>query len=255
MKLLTTIVQPDSVKNYTDIEDAQEQWEKVLKRYREVSSKLLPEDVLIVGFMNILPDKIKDAIYELKEDLDTLEEVQEYVLRQINSKKEVNVQGKIKSVQEDEPVVEGKEEAMEMMKTLMENEAVCVHMLSVMKGNGKGGFQAGRYSSRDILCGFCGKSGHMKRECRTLDREIKKYRAAIAKGENVPNPALQKGRGKSGFGSNLNFPNGLEKDAKGWMAESGGAQGTWERTNGLFHEPNFWWICKSAPWTIIESVA
>ena len=77
---------PVRAKNYQEILHAQTEWEKAVTRYGEMlrdGEPLLSDDVLITGYMAILPDVVAESIRNMKEDLDSLDEIKRYVRRQV----------------------------------------------------------------------------------------------------------------------------------------------------------------------------
>ena len=83
-KLLEKIIQPPPVQNFEGIIAAQEVWAKNLKKYHEQTKDALLTDVLMVGYLAILTAALVKDIYALERELTTLQEVKDYVERQID---------------------------------------------------------------------------------------------------------------------------------------------------------------------------
>ena len=71
-RLLKAVVWPTQAKTYEDVHTQKEKWEKCLRKYREASPQPLPEDVLILGFQQLLPTKLLDAVFDLDREFDTV---------------------------------------------------------------------------------------------------------------------------------------------------------------------------------------
>ena len=89
-RLLEMLLRPKTAKDTEGIEGIvvqQELWEKVLRKYMRCTKKELPDDVLVVGYMAMLPPALYDKIISQKEEMTTLKEVQEYVNQQVRARR------------------------------------------------------------------------------------------------------------------------------------------------------------------------
>ena len=82
-EMLDKVMNYPKAKGYGDVLAVQEEWEAVYLKYREVVPEGLPQDVLITSYIRLLPGKISESLRNLNED--TLEEVKDYVRRQVNA--------------------------------------------------------------------------------------------------------------------------------------------------------------------------
>ena len=78
-KLLSQILQPTGVKKHKDVQKATESWDKLLNRYVECTSTALPDDVLVVAYMALLPSSMISCINQLATEFTTLGELRTYV--------------------------------------------------------------------------------------------------------------------------------------------------------------------------------
>ena len=83
-------------------------------------------------------------------------------------------------------------------------------MSFVMKGKGKGKGKGGKgKAGKDTLCWYCGKYGHMAKDCWQKDAEMEEYRKGKGKG---------KGYGKGpygGYGKGAWEPHGAKGHGEG----------------------------------------
>ena len=68
-----------------------ENWEKSLRKYREVGPEKIPEDILTLGYQQILPPKLLEAVLDLDKDLDKVEQLKKYVHKQVKSRRAEHV--------------------------------------------------------------------------------------------------------------------------------------------------------------------
>ena len=86
-RILEMLMRPTAAKGYMDVMGAIENWERLLRKYAESAPAPLPDDVMIVGFQGLLPEKLLNDLLSLKEDVKDFEGVKEYVLRQVNARR------------------------------------------------------------------------------------------------------------------------------------------------------------------------
>ena len=74
-KLIQQLLHPKQARTYEEVLGHQEQWEQIRCRYEEATNSTLPDDVLIVGYSALLPNKLQEDLLSLDRDFTKLAEV------------------------------------------------------------------------------------------------------------------------------------------------------------------------------------
>ena len=185
-------------KSYDDVLAVQEEWDALLQRYKEVATEPVPQDVLITGYTNILPEKLAEAMRGLNEDLSTLTEVKAYVLRQVKAHRKPSSYETARPTPMDIGAATAEDNGwMKDVMARIQTEAsehaahepeqpsahdapdeVMSYLASLVQYNkGKGKGKSG------ITCHYCGQPGHIKAKCPELDRVMGQWRANKGKGK------------------------------------------------------------------------
>ena len=181
-KLLSKIIQPLRVHKLTEVLKATEDWDKLHNKYMESAQKPLPNDILVVAYMALLPPEICKNINALNHDFDDLQELRSYVRRQVLSG------------QHEEPPRSGKGAAAYQVaweeSWPHEYSDACQHAegdgheaafsLAKSKGKGLSGGQwqnAGYIPGKGPICNFCGEAGHIKSKCQKFTDHLNQKRA------------------------------------------------------------------------------
>lgn len=171
------IFNPPKVKKYSEVTASLELWELRVKEYeKHTGHKMLPIQK-IGGITNIAPIELEKAIQLQCNVLNTYERVKDFVMQQVNSRKDTwfgdKITGGGPAPMELDKINE-KYEKSEWYKYDKNNEKAewecetCyeqneeegsgeLNALKGGKGSGKGSFQG--------YCNGCGRWGHMKRDC------------------------------------------------------------------------------------------
>ena len=213
--LVRKITHPEHrAKDYNGILQAQTLWQSNVDRYNDMlkdGESKLADDILISGYIALLPDKVAEAINNLHDDLETMAEVKRYVKRQVVKHCKEKGDGKLVFRLDDEEKDKEEREQGDDEEKNDEAEWSKEQLGSMMKGGfkgygkgGKGGGYKGKGGGFQGKCNYCGQEGHMKRDCKELDK------------------VMEEQRGKGGWkGGDWNKGGG--KDG-GWK---GGWQGQW----------------------------
>lgn len=202
-RLLQQVIQPKPSRNYAEVADAEEAWERSRARYEESAPTKLPEDVLVTAYMSLLPQKLKDDMEALDRDFSTLPEAKAYVLKQVNAKrdspKEPWMAG---AIYEDVKEEAGEEDDVvhQILKITglegnSENAAYIASMVQKGKGKGKSGGKGGKSGFGKGVCWHCGSPDHTRSQCPQFDEVMRQRRAEKGVGKG-PGPSW--GKGKAG---------------------------------------------------------
>ena len=220
-------------KSYDDVLAVQEEWDALLQRYKEVATEPVPQDVLITGYTNILPEKLAEAMRGLNEDLSTLTEVKAYVLRQVKAHRKPSSYETARPTPMDIGAATAEDSGwMKDVMARIQTEAsehaahepeqpsahdvpdeVMSYLASLVQYNkGKGKGKSG------ITCHYCGQPGHIKAKCPELDRVMGQWRANKGKGKGSMwgKGQEQWGAGWPGDAVHGGWPQSPPPYTKGW---------------------------------------
>ena len=165
--LLASLLQPNDgmkAKGYEDLLDKIEKWEIMLKRYTESTPEKLPDDVMVVSFQAILPDKVCDNLITQGEPMESYDKVRQYVVDQVDARRS------------EKEVSFGMHHIGEAENPEADNCQQCVDhdLYSIHKGGGKG-FSKG-FGKSGVVCNYCGQEGHKLSQCKLYDEVMAKVR-------------------------------------------------------------------------------
>ena len=229
-------------KDYEDVMSVQAEWGAVHRRYVEMTREKVNDDVLVASYINILPDTIAESLKNLNEDLSTLEEVTEYVARLVNTHRKPTTFKEHKPVPMDLGALDAVREALYThthcnleqteeqqenhgeagTQSNVDNQTEMAHLLaSLIKGygKGKGDKGGGKGGKGPIICNHCGRAGHIKSQCRDLDKLMQEYRESKGKGKGQDGWQQTGWQQKGGWG----------QEKGGWSQPGGYWQNTWQQ--------------------------
>lgn len=218
-KILSRLMHPTRMKTYEEINSAQEEWDQLLQKYQETAKVPLSQDVLIVGFMEILPLSLVKDINALPYEFESLSELRGYVQKQVLAQRDESravavsanqckweEQGKGWSTSGDGCAEGGHHfgcnhgfnpfpDEQAVLQCLgcedtEENRMLIGSLVQKGKGNGKG-------KGQGPVCYHCGQAGHTRSNCKAFDQVMEQRRAAGGKGFGK----APEGNGKGGFGN------------------------------------------------------
>ena len=217
--MLDKVMNYPKAKGYGDVLAVQEEWEAVYFKYPEVVPEGLPQDVPITSYIRFLPEKISESLRNLNEDFDTLEEVKDYVRRQVNAHRPATSYKVSKPVPMDVGVLESIRNVLNGQQTGPPDLPQCTNQANTADDHSHTGDTGYNYSNNnnddDIIgliasaikgyipkgkgkgkgkgqCHYCWQQGHHKAQCPELDRVVQQYRDGAGKGKG-------KGWGKSAW--------------------------------------------------------
>ena len=74
-RVLSKVIQPKQVQKSSGILQAQAEWESHKSSYEELTRKTIDEELLITGYMGMLPDKIREAAHGLEKEIEKLSDL------------------------------------------------------------------------------------------------------------------------------------------------------------------------------------
>ena len=211
-EMLDKVMNYPKAKGYGDVLAVQEEWEAVYLKYREVVPEGLPQDVLITSYIRLLSEKISESLRNLNEDFDTLEEVKDYVRRQVNTHRPATSYKESKPVPMDVGVLESIRNVLNGQQTGPTDLPQCTDQAATADDSNHTGDPGDKNNNDDDIigmiasaikgyipkgkgkgkgqCHYCWQQGHHKAQCPELDRVMQQYRDGAGKGKG-------KGWGKS----------------------------------------------------------
>ena len=244
-RLLEMLLRPKQAKSYEDVVHHQELWEKVLRKYQSTTKIPLPDDVLVVGYMALLPTHLQESIMGLREEMSTFQEIRDYVNSQVRARRNekdmtFNLDhvgdhnhnhyhhhhyGESESMKNEPPgnPDDMPNKVLQILNMNQTDENRWNVMAMIQKGQGKGAkgdAKNGDQFVQEKWCRYCQKPGHLYRECRFVDELFKQWREQGGQ-HSYGQAQFGKGKGKSKGGIQFGQYLGKGGTPKGWSKGPG----------------------------------